>query len=103
MLLARERAGRAPSQPQRRNRVSEGTELGEGGRGQSRLGTSERPRARLRSWGAVPEAVGHPEGFDTTKEGDWIHRSWGSPVRELRMNSTEAWRRQGDACSHVPM
>lgn len=83
--------------------MSEGTELGEGGRGQSRLSTSQSPQARLRSWGAVPEAVGHPEGFDAQEEGDWIHRSWGSPVSRLRMSSMEAWRRQGDACSHVPM
>ena len=72
-----------PSQPQRRNRVSEGTELGEGGRGQSGLGMSQSPRARLRSWGAIPEAVGHPEGFDTQEEGDQSHCSWGSPVNGL--------------------
>lgn len=50
--------------------VNEGMELGDGGRGQSGLGTSQRPRARLRNWGAVMEAVGHPEGFDAQEEGD---------------------------------
>lgn len=63
--------------------MNEGMELGEGGRGQSGLGTSRRPRARLRSWGAVLEAVGHPEGFDAQEEGDWIHRFRGSSVDEL--------------------
>lgn len=68
-----------PSQPQE-EQGEQGDGAGRGGRGQSGLGMSQSPQltAMGAGGGLSPEAVGHPEGFDTQEEGDAVHCSLGA-------------------------